>query len=181
MNVPDLAKNKIREELQKGLPSKRKILSYLLDLVNNDKYPSLSDTEFYDIVGATYKLNLKYKLNLEMLFYPIYKNLKKKINKLYGNEKRLEMEQYLRGNFDLYYPEKKENIGQIQYSSPSFSKIIRYAISLLVLILGIIILIWGITLYFSLPLVSFFGRGFVIVLIAAGISLIIVSILIVSR
>jgi len=94
--------DKIREEHKKGLPSKRKILSYLLDLLNKDKYPSLSDVEFYDIVGETYNLNLDYKLNLKMLFYPIYNALKKKIKKLHGDEKRLEMEQYLIKNFGLF-------------------------------------------------------------------------------
>lgn len=93
--------DKIREEHKKGLPSKRKILSYLLELLNKDKYPSLSDIEFYKIVGETYKLNLDYKLNLEILFYPIYNALKKKIKKLYGNEKCLEMEQYLIKYFDF--------------------------------------------------------------------------------
>ncbi len=58
MSDANLIKDKIREELEKGMPSKRKILSYLLDLLKKNKYPSLSDFEFYDIVGYTYKLNL---------------------------------------------------------------------------------------------------------------------------
>ena len=63
-NEANLVMDKIREELQKGLPSKRKILSYLIDLLNRDKYSSLSNMDFYDIVGKTYNLNLDYKLNL---------------------------------------------------------------------------------------------------------------------
>jgi len=102
MSDVNLKVDKIREEHEKGLPSKKKILSYLLDLLSKDKYPSLSDIEFYDIVGETYKLNLDYKLNLKMLFYPIYDALKNKIRKLYGDEKRLEMEQYLIKNFGLF-------------------------------------------------------------------------------
>jgi len=105
MSDVNLIKDKIREELEKGLPSKRKILSYLLDLLKKNKYPSLSDFDFYDIVGYTYKLNLNYKLNLEIFFYPIYNELKKKIKKLYGKEKRLEMEQYLIKNYDLFNAE----------------------------------------------------------------------------
>jgi len=105
MSDVNLIKDKIREELEKGMPSKRKILSYLLDLLKKDKYPSLSDFEFYDIVGYTYKLNLNYKLNLEIFFYPIYDALKKKIKKLYGKEKRLEMEQYLIKNYGLFNAE----------------------------------------------------------------------------
>ena len=98
--------DRIREELGKGLPSKRKILSYLLDLLDKDKYPSLSLNDFYDVVGYTYELNLSYKFNLEMLFNPIYNALKKKIKKLYNKEKLLEMEQYLIKNYDLFGEEQ---------------------------------------------------------------------------
>ncbi|MBA7677066.1 hypothetical protein ES703_85314 [subsurface metagenome] len=106
MTDSNLIMGKIREELQKGLPSKRKILLHLVDLLNKKKYPSLADSEFYDIVGNTYQLNLDYKLNLKMLFYPIYKDLIKKINKLYSDEKRLEMAQYLIKNFGLFSTEQ---------------------------------------------------------------------------
>lgn len=102
MSDSNLMMDNIREEHKKGLPSKRKILSYLLDLLNKEKYPSLSDIEFYKIVGETYQINLDYKLNLQMLFYPVYNALKKKIKKLYSNEKSLEMEKYLIKNFGLY-------------------------------------------------------------------------------
>lgn len=102
MSDPNLVMDKIRHELNRGLPSKRKILSYLVDFLNKNKYPSLSNTEFYDMVGETYKLNLEYKLNLKMLFDPIYDALKKKIKKLYDKEKMVEMEQYLIENFGLF-------------------------------------------------------------------------------
>ena len=92
MSDANLVMDKIRKELKKGLPSKKKILSSLLDLLKRDKYPSLSDFEFYDIVGEIYELNLDYNLNLNMLFYPIYNDLKKKIKKLFDDEKMLEME-----------------------------------------------------------------------------------------
>ena len=94
--------DKIRNELKKGLPSKKKILSSLLDLLKRDKYPSLSDSEFYDVVGEIYELNLDYNLNLKMLFYPIYDALKKRIKKLYSDERTLEMEHYLIKNFGLF-------------------------------------------------------------------------------
>ena len=130
MSDANLIMDKIREEHEKGLPSKRKILSYLLDLLNKDKYPSLSDIEFYDIVGETYKLNLDYKLKLKMLFNPIYNALKKKIKKLYGDEKRLEMEQYLIKNFGLFGTEHmlnriKEKFDKAERDEffPLFSKI----------------------------------------------------------
>ena len=113
MGDANLIKDKIRGELEKGLPSKRKILSYLLELLKKDKYPSLSDFDFYDIVGYTYELNLNYKLNLELLFYPIYDALEKKFKKLYGKEKRLEMEQYLIKNFGLFSDLIKEEFEQV--------------------------------------------------------------------
>ena len=102
MSDANLIKDKIREEFEKGFPSIRKILSFLLDLLNKDRYPSLSDDDFYDIVGYTYKLNLDYKLNLKISFYPLYKDLKKKFRKLFGDEKWLEMEQHLIKNYGLF-------------------------------------------------------------------------------
>jgi len=102
MSDTNLIKDKIREELEKGFPSIRKVLSFLLDLLNKDRYPSLSDVEFYDIVGYTYKLNLDYKLNLKISFYPLYNDLKKKFRKLFGDEKWLEMEQHLIKNYGLF-------------------------------------------------------------------------------
>ena len=44
MTDANLAVGKIRNELKKGLPSKKKIFSYLLDLLKRQKYPSLSDS-----------------------------------------------------------------------------------------------------------------------------------------
>jgi len=176
MSDANLIKDKIREELEKGMPSKRKVLSYLLDLLKKDKYPSLSDFDFYDIIGYTYKLNLDYKLNLEMLFYPIYNGLKKKIKKLYGKEKRLEMEQYLIEKFGIYGPEKK--IGkkqQKQYSPRSSFTTIKYVLSALVLITGIITLIIGVFVY------SFVSKSAGITSAIIGIILILSGICIISK
>jgi len=167
-------KNEIKEELEKGLPSKRKILSYLLDLLNKDKYPPLSDFEFYDIVGYTYKLNLNYKLNLEPLFYPIYNALKKKFKKLYGKEKRFEMEQYLRENFGLKGPEKYRKNRQIQDSPLSLSTKIKYVVFLLALITGLIALFLGVFVYF------FVSRAGGITLSILGLILIVSSICFIS-
>ncbi|MBY8988696.1 MAG: hypothetical protein KGD61_09600 [Candidatus Lokiarchaeota archaeon] len=130
MSDANLIKDKIQEELEKGMPSKRKILSYLLDLLKKDKYPSLSDFEFYDIVGYTYNLNLDYKLSLEMLFYPIYDELKKKIKKLYGKEKKLEMEQYLSENFGLFGPEHILNSIKKEFERVDPSKDINWEVKL---------------------------------------------------
>jgi len=124
MSDVSLIKDKIREELGKGMPSKRKILSYLLELLKKGKYPSLSEIDFYDIVGTMYKLNLDYKLNLEIFFYPIYDALKKKFKKLHGDEKRLEMEQYLITNYGLFgqeqtFTDMKEEFEQVDQSKIS--------------------------------------------------------------
>ena len=105
MSDINLVLDKVRKELKKGLPSKKKILSHLLDLLKRDKYPSLSENEFYDIVGEIYELNLHYNLNLKMLFYPLYNDLKKKVKKLYGDDKMFEMGQYLSKNFGLFSAE----------------------------------------------------------------------------
>jgi len=178
MSDVNLIKDKIREELEKGLPSKRKILSYLLDLLKKNKYPSLSDFDFYDIVGYTYKLNLNYKLNLEIFFYPIYNELKKKIKKLYGKEKRLEMEQYLMEKFGLNSPEKNGKNRQKQYSPPSLLTIIKYLFFLLFLIVGITVIFTGI---FAYSFLSLYLKGFAFVLIIIGLGFIIGSILILSK
>jgi len=126
MSAADLIMDKIREELKKGLPSKRKILSYLVDLLNKDKYPSLSDFEVYDIVGDTYKLILNYKLNLKMPFTPVYKDVKKRIKKLYGKEKILKMEQYLEEKYGLRSLEKQKINHQIHKSTVPLSEKLRF-------------------------------------------------------
>lgn len=63
---------------------KKKILSYLFDLQTNEEY-HLSDSEFFNIVRETFKLNptnfLKY----------IYNGLTDKVGKLYGEEKKREL------------------------------------------------------------------------------------------
>jgi len=107
--------DKIKKELQKPIPSKKKIISYLLDLLNKDKYPSLSDHEFYDIIGETFKLDLKFLMD------SVYPDLKKKLQKLYGGEKENEMEIYLFEKFGLYSREQIINrINQeFEYGYPS--------------------------------------------------------------
>lgn len=139
---------RIKEELEKELPSKRKILSYLLDLLNKSNYPSLSDFELYDIVGETYKLILDYKLNLRMLFFPIFNALKKKINKLYGKEKRLEMEQYLIDKFGLSYTEKYTKERQKQEFPPSLLTRLKYVVFSVCALIGLILFFYGLFVYY---------------------------------
>ena len=71
-----------------------------------------------------------------MLFYPIYNQLQKRIKKLYGDDKRVEMEQYLIENFNFSYRVKK-NVSQIQdlkEARSTSSKVIRYVSFLLFLL-----------------------------------------------
>ena len=150
MSDANLIKDKIREEFEKEFSSHGKILSYLLDLLKKDKYPSLSDLEFYDIVGYTYKLNLTkassilskkfgsegvlknaYKLNLSISFYPIYNDLKNKSRKLYGDEKWLEMEQYLIKNFGLLSADQTFNNIKEEFEQVDPSKISAFLSDLL--------------------------------------------------
>lgn len=147
--IKDQVMNRIKEELKKGLPSKRKILSYVLDLLNKGKYPSLSDFEFYDIVGETYNLILDYNLNLQMLFTPIYKALKKRIRKLYGKEKRLEMEQYLQEKYRIYHPERYGIIVQEREPPRTLSTKALYGVFTGVTVVGLLFIFYGLFVYLT--------------------------------
>ncbi|MFX1388099.1 MAG: hypothetical protein ACFE9M_12855 [Promethearchaeota archaeon] len=147
--IKDQVMNRIKEELKKGLPSKRKILSYLLDLLNKGNYPSLSDFEFYDIVGETYNLILDYNLNLQMLFTPIYKALKKRIRKLYGKEKWLEMEQYLQEKYRIYHPERYGIIVQEREPPRTLSTKALYVVFTGVTVVGLLFIFYGLFVYLT--------------------------------
>jgi len=149
MSYKNEVMNRIQEELEKGFPSKRKIYSYLLDLLNKGKYPSLSDFEFYDIVGETYKLILDYKLNLQMLFTPVYKALKKRIRKLYGKEKWREMEQYLQEKYRIYHPEKYGISIQEREPPRSLSTKVKYGFLFFSIFIGLIFIFFGLFVFFS--------------------------------
>ncbi|MFX1410548.1 MAG: hypothetical protein ACFFA6_09360 [Promethearchaeota archaeon] len=167
MSDADLIMDKIREELKKGLPSKRKILSYLVDLLNKDKYPSLSDFEVYDIVGDTYKLILNYKLNLKMLFTPVYKDVKKRIKKLYGKEKILKMEQYLEEKYGLRSLEKQKINHQIHKSPVPLSEKLRFCYFSLIPILIVILVFSGYFAFFhssEIALITFFIIGIIFII-----------------
>ncbi|MFX0029341.1 MAG: hypothetical protein ACFE8B_09035 [Candidatus Hermodarchaeota archaeon] len=113
---------------------------HLFDLLNKDKYPSLSDYEFYDVVGETYKLNLDYNLNLKMLFIPIYKDLKKRIKKLHGKEKKFEMEKYLDEKYGLRYPETPKPSSSVVLYEKLRLGLIILVISVSLILTGVVIL-----------------------------------------
>ena len=77
-------KNRIKEEFEKGYPRTSKILSYLtslriyekgLEFDPKDEWRYLPDTEFFDIVGETFKLNPKFYMK------NLYKDVRKKLSK----------------------------------------------------------------------------------------------------
>ncbi len=92
MDVKDQTFNKIKNLLEMKKPSKKKILSSLLTLQAND---SLSNLEFFDIVGKTYQLNPQYYM------FSIYRKLWSKSRKIYGVEGMKAMEKYIMENFCL--------------------------------------------------------------------------------
>lgn len=149
MSYKNEVMNHIQEELERGFPSKKKIYSYLLDLLDKGKYPSLSDFEFYDIVGETYKLILDYKLNLQILFTPVYKALKKRIRKLYGKEKWLEMDQYLQEKYRIYHPERYGIIRQVREPPRSLSTKALYGVLSGVTVVGLLFIFYGLFVYLT--------------------------------
>ncbi len=81
--------NNIKEELQKPKPNPKTILKTLFDLRTNKKIPQPSDTEFFDIVGETFKLAPDFFMK------DLYQTFMVKIGKIIGAEKRQEMEKYI--------------------------------------------------------------------------------------
>ena len=73
--------------------SKKKILTYLFDLRAKEQY--LSDSEFYHIVGEIYKSN-----PMDFINY-LNTGLRSKMAKLYGVEKRREMDKHILENYCL--------------------------------------------------------------------------------
>jgi len=53
-------RNTIKEEITSPTPSSDHIISHLHDLRTKEEYQSLSDSEFYEIIGETFKLNPEY-------------------------------------------------------------------------------------------------------------------------
>ncbi len=78
----------------------RQILIYLSDLRVKDDYQSLSDSEFYDIVGECLKLNSKFFMN------SIYKDLRKIAKRQFGVKGRRFMEKNILERFCLYEGEQ---------------------------------------------------------------------------
>ncbi len=95
--------NNIKEEITSPEPSSNRIITHLSDLRTKEEYQSLSDSEFYDIVGETFKLNPEFFMkNIygEMLL------LQTRGRKLYKKVNKKEMEKYIIEKFCLYEGEQ---------------------------------------------------------------------------
>ncbi|MFX1407380.1 MAG: hypothetical protein ACFFBW_10510 [Promethearchaeota archaeon] len=63
MSGVNLIINNIKEEITGANPSSKRIISQLNDLKSKEEFQPLSDTEFYNIVGETFKLNPEFFMN----------------------------------------------------------------------------------------------------------------------
>ena len=94
------------------LNSKR-ILAYLYDLQTKNKSQELSDSEFFDAVGETFKLNPGFFMK------ELYQKFRGNMGRILGAEKRKEMEKYIIEKFCLLEGEQilydlKGNIKQTE-------------------------------------------------------------------
>ncbi|MFX1504194.1 MAG: hypothetical protein ACFFDH_24755 [Promethearchaeota archaeon] len=93
--------NVIKEDFQKSKPSSNKVLNVLLDLRRKAEFQQLSDSEFFNIVGETFKLNP------EFFMKKLYRSFRSKIGKLIGDEKLKELE---RNILEKHYLHEGEQI-----------------------------------------------------------------------
>ena len=83
----------IKASVQMKEPSKRDFLTHLYNLKKNY---SLSDYEFFDVIGEAYQLNPKFfRLSL-------YREIRKKLNRIYGDEELCNLDKYLLEKFCFY-------------------------------------------------------------------------------
>jgi hypothetical protein len=92
--------NEIKQAIEKPKPNVKLILKILYNLRSNKKVQQLSDTEFFDIVGETFKLNPKFFMR------ELFETFMVKIGKMIGADKRSEMERYIIEKFCLAEDEK---------------------------------------------------------------------------
>jgi len=107
--------NTIIEEIKNSRPKKSQIINNLYDLRTKEEYQSLSDSEFYDIVGKTFISNPEYFMK------NIYIKLREKIRKKVNGK---EMDKYIFENFCLKAGEQilYECEGKITQSDPKSVK-----------------------------------------------------------
>lgn len=87
----------IRKVLEMRKPSKSKILKYIYSLQANN---SLSEFDFFDIIGKTYQMNRKF------FMLSIYTPIRKKFKKIYGDGYIRRMDKYILEKYCLYEGEQ---------------------------------------------------------------------------
>jgi len=83
----------IKASVQMKEPSKRDFLTHLYNLKKNY---SLSDHEFFDVIGEAYQLNPKF---FRLSLYP---EIRKKLRRIYGDEELCFLDKYLLERFCFY-------------------------------------------------------------------------------
>lgn len=84
----------------------KKFISYLSDLRVKEEYQSLSDIEFFDIIGQCFKLNPQFFMKA------LYKDIRIMAKKQFGKEGRRIMEKYILERYCLYEGEQIFYIGE---------------------------------------------------------------------
>jgi len=92
--------NNIKMELQNQFPNTKIILKSLNDLRTKEEFQHLSDSDFFDIVGETFKLNPDFFMK------ELYKKFRNKMGISIGAEKLKEMEKYITEKFCLLEDER---------------------------------------------------------------------------
>ena len=82
----------IQRELQNSVPSKKQILSYLMDLLNKKKFSTLDETDIFYIIGETFKANPEYFMG--SLYSDMRKGLLKRSRNILLELDRNVIEQY---------------------------------------------------------------------------------------
>lgn len=111
MNEINQLVNTIIEEIKCPKPNVSRILNNLYGLRTKEEYQSLSDSEFYDIVGKTFISNPEYFTK------KVYSRL---ISTFWGKVNGNEMDKYIIEHFCLYAGERilYESAGKIKQANP---------------------------------------------------------------
>ncbi|UCC20499.1 MAG: hypothetical protein JSV62_04205 [Promethearchaeota archaeon] len=88
--------NEIKEELQNERPNSNSILKSLYDLRTKEKSHQMTDSEFYDVVGETFKLSPDFFMK------ELYQTFRNKMAKIIGVRDLMDMEKYIIEKYCLY-------------------------------------------------------------------------------
>ncbi|MFW9878711.1 MAG: hypothetical protein ACFFG0_37000 [Candidatus Thorarchaeota archaeon] len=90
----------IKEELQNERPNSKRILKSLFDLKTKEKFQSLYDSKFFDIIGDTFNLNPNFFMK------ELYQTFRNKMAKIIGVKDLMDMEKKIIEKFSLYEGEQ---------------------------------------------------------------------------